>query len=301
MNSEISIWEMGGKAGEKELTRNARLLELIARKNAVSLLAGNYHTAITGQGLNFKEARKYVFGDPVRQIDWSITARMNEPYVRLYHEEREREIIFALDISPTMHTGWQDRRKIEYAAEITASLCCASVMAGDRTGLITYSDRVKDFIRPAGGDSSLFSVIRTVYNRTVSEPSPASESDLRQAVHTVQKMKGKRFMIFFLSDFIDYDFPDDIRYLKKTHDVTMIHIYDPFEYCSSPDISFCAFSPEGKKTVSLFSPSSAEELPEKCSCLAAASAKYDIPVITVSTADPVRHSLARLLRMNRRR
>ncbi|HMV80271.1 MAG TPA: DUF58 domain-containing protein, partial [Leptospiraceae bacterium] len=107
---------------EKDLLQRVRNLELVGRKNAHSLLNGEYSTKIPGNGLQFHEARKYVSGESIRLIDWNITARQGEPYVKVLLEEREREIVIALDLSQSMHSGFQDRTKLEYAVELAASV-----------------------------------------------------------------------------------------------------------------------------------------------------------------------------------
>ena len=141
-------------AALRDLLRKVRRLELVARRNVSSLFAGNYLTTILGQGLEFHEARRYVPGDSVRRIDWKMTARRGVPYVRTFLEERQREIFIALDVSPSMATGWQDKTKLEVAVEMAASLAVSAVDSGDRLGFVTFADRVSSCrVRAAASDS----------------------------------------------------------------------------------------------------------------------------------------------------
>jgi uncharacterized protein (DUF58 family) len=228
-----------------ELLRDTRLLELTARKNVSALLSGAYSTSIVGRGLDFHEARRYQAGDPIRHIDWKMTARLAVPWVRTYLEERQREIFIAVDVSPSMRTGWQRRTKLETAVEVAATLAVSAVDAGDRLGLLTFSDRLHELHRPLPGRRQLYTVLRTLVHTLGQAPQPCEVSDPRAAIHAIESFRGRRFVLFLLSDFIDHDIPDDLRYLRARHDVSLLHIYDPLEFADSASVRLPAYSPEG--------------------------------------------------------
>lgn len=299
--AEASFWENPGPRGMKELLKKVRRLELIAGKHAHSVLKGDYLTMVPGDGLEFMEARRYVFGESVRKIDWNITARMRTPYVRIFQEEREREIFIVLDVSPSMHAGWQSRRKIEYAAEIAATLSHSAVSAGDRLGLVTYADRVRASYPTAKGKVQLFRVVRTIYESAVGKPAPCDVSDLRQAVFEIQKMRGRRFVIFFISDFIDYDVPEDLKYLQAVHEVYLIHLYDPLEYEAAREVSFLSRSPEGNGRLGASAPGSAGSLDRLRDHLKEESGRFRIRCVSLSTAVPMKKNLHELFHVMKAR
>lgn len=278
-------------AGLGELLKRVHELELIARKNAHGMLRGDYVTNIPGSGLEFREARRYVFGESIRQIDWNMTARMGNPYVRVYQEEREREIFVVLDVSPSMHAGWQSRRKIEYATEIAATLAWSAVASGDKLGFITYADRVLESSVPRKGKAQFFRAVKTFYAAAVGKPKKCDVSDMRQAIHQIQGLRGRRFMIFFLSDFVDFDIPDDLRYLQARHDVRMIHLYDPLEYRTDDALSFLSFSPEGKRRTAALARAGEDRLPAMRRFLYEESAKLGVRYTSISTATPMQETL----------
>jgi uncharacterized protein (DUF58 family) len=288
------FWEGPPPGSEKELLRRVRKLEYRAMKNAFSFLRGNYVTAIRGKGMDFHEARKYVYGESIRQIDWNITARMGEPYVRTYNEEREREVFIVLDVSRSMHTGWQDTRKIEYAVEMAVSLAYSAVYAGDRLGFLTYSDKVIDFSLPREGKVQFMRGLTAFYRGAVEEAARTEYSDMRQAVHRIQRIKGKRFVIFFLSDFIEEDIPEDIRYLQAKHDVVLFHIYDPLEFERIEGLSFGTAAPEGRRVSARIAPGGICTLRKATNKIKSAAGTYNIRFKSLSTGDDMEKTLTEL-------
>lgn len=231
-----------------------RRLELVARKNAAGLLRGAYQTAVRGQGLIFHESRKYVAGEPARSIDWNITARVGEPHVRVHLEERQREVILALDVSPSMHVGYGHKSKLELAVELAATLAVSAIESGDRLGHVLFADRVLKAGRPRAGRAQLFRTLTALLDHTAPWTRAVAESDPRTAIHTIEAGHRGRLVIFLISDFIDHDLPDDLRYLRPRHDVTLLHVYDPFELEWVPEVVFPGFAPEAQGAPSPLSP-----------------------------------------------
>lgn len=234
------------------LLRRVRALELVAERNVSSLLTGSYVTTFRGQGLDFHEARKYIPGESVRRIDWRMTARMREAYVQVHNEERRREVFVAVDTSRSMATGWQQRNKLETAIEVAATLGLAAVRTGDRLGHVLFTDRVEALAPPRPGRISLFLLLRRLLealDQSSGAPPAAGAgtlSDVRAAIHAVQEFRGKRFVVFLISDFVDADLGDDLRYLERRHDTTLVRIEDPMEAARPhPALRRLVRSPEG--------------------------------------------------------
>ncbi|MCP3959986.1 MAG: DUF58 domain-containing protein [bacterium] len=285
-------------AALRDLLSRVRELELVARKNVSSLLTGNYLTTIRGRGLEFHEARRYVQGEPVRRIDWKMTARMGYPHVRTFLEERQREIFIALDISPSMATGWQERTKLEVAVETAATLALSATEAGDRLGFLTFSDRVFELDRPRAGKKQLFRTLQNLVRVLEKPPEACPVSDPRCALHAIQRFRGRRFVVFLISDFIDHDVPEDLKYIRRRHDVSLIHLYDPLEYRPSL-LRLPAYSPEGDAGLTAFSPGEAGSLEEMTAFLQRECERHGIVFGSFSTAMPVSGALIELFQKKR--
>jgi uncharacterized protein (DUF58 family) len=227
-----------------ELLKKVQELELVAKKNAHSMLTGNYVTSFPGKGLQFHEARKYIMGESIRHIDWNMTARLGEAYVKVFLDEREREVMIALDVSRSMYSGWQDRTKIEYAVELAATLAVSAIHLKDKVGSILFTDKVESTIKTNSGRTQLFRCLKSFTENMDNTLSSSTYTDIRSVLHEVQKRKGKKYILFIISDFLDKDIPDDLKYARMEHDITLFHVYDPLEYELSNEIFFPAISPE---------------------------------------------------------
>ncbi len=290
----------------RDLLNRVQELEIVARRNVSSLFAGNYLTTIPGRGLEFHEARKYVQGEPIRQIDWKMTARLGFPHVRTFLEERQREIFIALDVSPSMATGWQEKTKLEVAVEAAATLALSVVRAGDRVGFVTFADRVFELDRPRAGKKQLFRALKTFANVLERPPEPCPLSDPRCAVHAIQRFRGRSFVVFMISDFIDHDVPEDLKYFKQRHDVSLIQIYDPLEYAAADVLRLPAYSPEGSAALTAVRPGTTDRsnvgsLEEIVGYLRGEATKYGIQLSSIATNDPVSGALLGLFQSKRRR
>jgi uncharacterized protein (DUF58 family) len=310
-----------------------RRLELAARRNTAGRLPGDYLTAFLGRGLVFHEARRYVDGEPARHIDWNITARVGEPYVRVHQLERQREVFVCLDASPSMHAGWQAKSKLEVAVELAATLAVSAVDAGDRLGWVTFADRVLDQGRPRPGRGALFAALAGFL--TAAEPwsRPIEESDPRAAIHAVERHRGRRCVVFLISDFIDHDVPEDLKYVRARHDVSLLHVYDPLEYAAAGErgetaggetgtgvagatraaggdeadggaVILPAMAPEGRHGVAgrlqPLAPEESGSLRDMEGFLHREAARHRIAVASFSTAVPVADSLRRFFYRRRR-
>jgi len=284
-----------------ELLRQVRRLEVVARQNVASWAPGESLTSILGRGLVFHEPRKYVPGEPARRIDWNITARVGEPYVRVHQEERRREIFLAVDVSPSMHVGFTRRTKLETAVELAATLAASAIDGGDRVGYVTFADRVLDEGRPRGGRSQLFRVLRALLGATAPWTREVPESDPRQAIHAVQRSRGRRLVVFLVSDFIDHDVPEDLKYVQARHDVSLLHVYDPLEYAASAPVVLRGRATEGRPVRRAVRLGEGESLAARTGFLRSQAARHGIATASFSTAEPVAQALGRLFHGKRRR
>ena len=280
-----------GAAGE--LLQRVRTLELVARKNVAGRLQGDYVSAVKGSGLLFEEPRRYVPGDPVRSIDWNITARVAQPHVRVHREERQRDVMLVVDVSPSMHAGSQERTKLETAIELAATLAVSAREAGDRLGYVLYADRVLAESRPRLGRAHLWRVLKTLLDHSRPWTRPVTVSDPRVALHQLESRRAGPMLVFLISDFIDEDVPEDLRYLRPRHAVSLLHVFDPLERESPQHLRVPAFDPEGPGAPGRrIEPGVTEPVRTLLSPLERAAAGLGIGYLAVSSADPVGPLLA---------
>lgn len=281
------------------LLQRVHRLELAARHNAAGLLRGDYLTAVHGQGMAFHEIRKYVPGESIRQIEWNITARLGEPYVKVHREERQREVVIALDVSPSMHTGFQQKTKLEMAVELAATLAVSVIDSGDRLGYVLFADRVLEENRPRGGRPQLFRALRAFLAHTAPWTRPVAESDPRAAIHAIERHRRGRFVIFLISDFIDHDLPDDLKYARARHSISLLHVYDPVEYATDSPVIFQGASPEGAARRAWLRPGEAGSLAEMQRFLRRECGARRMAFASCSTALGVRATLGALFHRQR--
>ncbi len=282
------------------LLAQVRRLELVARRNVATLRHGDYQTAVRGRGLLFHESRKYVPGESARTIDWNITARVGEPHVRVHEEERQRDVVLAVDVSPSMHVGYGRRSKLELAVEVAATLAVAALETGDRIGCTFFADQVLEENRPRAGRAQLFRVLRALLRHTEPWTRAVAVSDPRTAIHAVEQRARGPLVLFLVSDFIDHDLPADLRYLRPRHDVTLLHLYDPFEAAVAPELVLSGLAPEGPQVVVPFSPGETGQWDQLRRTLAQACGENRLSFASLSTDDAVGRSLGRHFHRRRR-
>jgi uncharacterized protein (DUF58 family) len=175
--------------------------------------------------MTFSEVRQYQFGDDVRSIDWNVTARYNEPYVKVFEEERELTMMLMVDISGSELFGTEEQFKNEVVTEIAATLAFSATQNNDKIGLILFSDKVELYIPPKKGRSHVLRIIRELI-----EFQPESkQTNLAEALKFMQNVMKKKAIVFVLSDFIADDYRQTMKIVSKKHDVTGIRVYDKRE------------------------------------------------------------------------
>jgi len=206
----------------KELLKKVRKIEIKTRRLSDHVFGGEYHSTFKGRGMTFSEVRQYQFGDDVRNIDWNVTARYNEPFVKVFEEERELTLMLMADISGSEFFGTDNQFKNEIITEIAATLAFSAMQNNDKTGLILFSDEIELFIPPKKGKSHVLRIIRELL-----EFKPKSKkTDLSQALKYLTNVLKKKAIVFVLSDFITDGYRDTLKIVSGKHDVTGIRVYD---------------------------------------------------------------------------
>lgn len=206
----------------KELLKKVRKIEIKTRRLSDHIFGGEYHSTFKGRGMTFSEVRQYQFGDDVRSIDWNVTARYNEPFVKVFEEERELTMMLVADISGSELFGTDKQFKKEIITEISATLAFSALQNNDKVGLILFSDEVELFIPPKKGKSHVLRIIRELL-----EFHPNSrKTDIAGALKYLTNVLKKRAIVFVLSDFMADDYEQTLKITGKKHDVTGIRVYD---------------------------------------------------------------------------
>lgn len=209
----------------KDLIKRIRKLEITTRKVVSDLLAGQYHSVFKGRGMAFSEVRQYQPGDEIRIIDWNVTARMNETYVKVFTEERELTVMLVVDVSASEDFGSGARAKAEVCAEVAAQIAFSAIANNDRVGLILFSDRVEKVIPPKKGRKHVLRLISDMLSFR-----PASRgTDLSVALNYLSQISKRKAVTFLISDFLARDFETSLRIVSRKHDLVPVVIADPLE------------------------------------------------------------------------
>ncbi len=209
----------------KEILKEVRQIELRTRYLVNDVFGGEYHSVFKGQGIEFAEVREYQYGDDIRAIDWNVTARYNHPYVKVNEEERELNVMLAVDASRSGAFGSHDKFKSEIAAEICALLAFSAIKNNDKVGLLVFTDNIEKYIPPRKGRGHVLRVIREIlYFKPLSY-----KTNIRIGLEYLLKGLKRRSIVFVVSDFDDENFIKPLQVLNQKHDVIAIQILDKRE------------------------------------------------------------------------
>ena len=220
----------------REILRKVRQIEISSNRLVSEALAGSYHSAFKGQGIDFEEVREYQPGDEVRSIDWNVTAKMGFPFVKQYREERELTILLAIDISNSGVWGSGERTKRERLAELGALLSFSANRNGDKVGLLLFSDQVEKYLPPAKGQKHVLRILREI----LFHKNRSKRTDLNEGLRFLNRVMRRRAVVFLLSDFIipEYDseeetieniFLKELSTTRRRHDLVCCQIHDKIE------------------------------------------------------------------------
>lgn len=214
-----------------EILKKVKRIEIRTRSLVNTIFAGEYHSVFKGRGMAFREVREYESGDDVRNIDWNVTARMANPYVKVFDEERELTVMLMVDASASGDFGTVDQMKGEVGAEICALLAFSAIQNNDRVGLIVFTDEVELFIPPKKGKKHVLRVIRELlYFRP-----KRRGTDVGVALDYLNRVTRRRSVVFLVSDFLTEGYEKALRITNKRHDLVAIALTDPRE-TTLPDI-----------------------------------------------------------------
>ncbi|WP_268224584.1 DUF58 domain-containing protein [Sinomicrobium oceani] len=209
----------------KELLKKVRKIEIKTRRLSDHIFGGEYHSTFKGRGMTFSEVRQYQFGDDVRSIDWNVTARYNEPYVKVFEEERELTMMLVADVSGSQFFGTTAQFKNEIITEISATLAFSAFQNNDKIGLILFSDQIELYIPPKKGKSHVLRIIREL----LEFKSESKKTDIAGALKFLSNVMKKKAIVFVLSDFMAEDYNHTLKIVGKKHDITGIRVYDKHE------------------------------------------------------------------------
>lgn len=215
------------------ILKRVRRIELITRGMVKETLGGAYHSRFKGQGIEFDDFREYQPGDDVRFLDWNVTARMNEPFVRKYVEERELTVMLAVDVSGSGEFGSKEDSKRERAAEIAGVFAFSACQNQDKVGLILFSDRIEHFLPARKGSGHSLRILRDILNLTPQ----STRTDLSPPLDLALQRINHRALVIVISDFLtpDQSWEKSLRGVAGKHDVVAARIMDPAEL-TLPDV-----------------------------------------------------------------
>lgn len=209
----------------KELLKKVRKIEIKTRRLSDHIFGGEYHSTFKGRGMTFSEVRQYQYGDDVRNIDWNVTARYQEPFIKVFEEERELTMMLMVDVSGSEMFGTQNQFKNEIITEIAATLAFSATQNNDKIGLILFSDAIELYIPPKKGRSHVLRIIRELI-----EFKPKSkQTNIAEAIKFLSNVMKKKAIVFVLSDFITDHYKQTLKIVSRKHDVTGIRVYDKGE------------------------------------------------------------------------
>lgn len=224
-----------------ELIKKVRKLELKTRKQSKDLFTGNYTSTFKGKGISFHGVRSYSYGDDVRTIDWNVTSRSQEPYIKEFEEERELTFILLVDISLSNYFGSLENSKRAIINEVAATISFSALNNNDKVGVIFFSEKVEKYIPPKKGKAHILTILRELINI---EPS-RNTTNVGEALLFLSNTVKKKSTIFLLSDFIECgDFEKELMISRTKHNFYALQFYDKAEE-SFPDLGLVElYNPE---------------------------------------------------------
>ena len=208
-----------------ELMQKIRSIQIKTSHMVTELMAGEYVSAFKGRGMEFNAVREYAPGDDVRLIDWNVTARMDQPFIKEYIEERELNVMLMVDVSSSGEFGSTGKFKNEISAEVASILAFAAIRNNDKIGLIVFSNKIEHYIPPKKGKAHVWNIIRTILNY---QPE-GRLTDLNIPLEYLLKIQKRKCIAFLISDFQATNYETNVKLARQKHDLVAISISDPRE------------------------------------------------------------------------
>lgn len=209
----------------KEILKKIRKLEIQTKGIVNTLFGGEYQSAFKGRGMEFTEVRAYTYGDDIRQIDWNVTARTGDPFIKIFEEEREQTLMLCIDISQSGTFGSQDQSKMDLAIELCAVLAFSAIKNSDKVGLVLFSDHIEKVVPPKKGRTHVLRLIRELFT---TKPT-GTGTDIADALSYINRLLDRRAIVVLASDFRDDEFEKQLRITNQKHDLVSIIINDHLE------------------------------------------------------------------------
>ena len=211
----------------KEILKKVRQIEIRTKNVVNDFFGGDYHSNFKGRGMTFSEVREYVPGDDVRSIDWNVTARTGKPHIKIFEEERELSVLILIDVSSSGVFGSKKDLKIDLGVEIAAMLSFSAIKNNDKVGLALFSDKIEKYIPPKKGKKHVLRLITDIVNHDFENSN--KRTSIKNAIDFANKISKRKSVIFLISDFIDDNFWNELKFLNFKHDVIGLQIYDSYE------------------------------------------------------------------------
>ncbi|MBT37054.1 MAG: DUF58 domain-containing protein [Deltaproteobacteria bacterium] len=232
----------------QEIMRRVREIQVRTGRTVADVLAGEYVSVFKGSGIEFDEVRPYTPGDDIRSIDWNVTARMGEPFVKRYVEERQLTLMLMADVSASQDFGSGARSKRECAAELCALLAFSAIRNDDKVGLLLFHGDIEQYIPARKGQRHALRVVREVLSHGDDEPRevsrtgglrrwlaartrgrlrvPRESTRIAKAVEFFLSVHKRKCVVFVVSDFIDDAFEQALHTANRKHDVVAVLVSD---------------------------------------------------------------------------
>ena len=228
----------------KELLKKVRQIQIRTSRTVNDVLAGQYHSAFRGRGMEFEEVCPYQFGDDVRLIDWNVSARYGEPFIKKFREERELTVMLVVDVSPSGLFGSDRQFKLDVATELCAVLAFSAIRSNDKVGLILFADTVELYIPAKKGTKHVLRIIRELLYH---QPQGRG-TDISEALSFLNRVTRRKAVCFLVSDFLASEYEPALRIARRRHDLIPIVVTDPREM-TLPNVGLIALEdPETGET-----------------------------------------------------
>jgi len=299
----------------RALLRQVRQVEIRARKSVNAHAQGAYHSRFKGRGMAFEESRAYTPGDDPRHVDWNVTARTGELFVKQFIEERELTVLIAVDVSGSMRTGSRGQEKVRLAAVASALFALSALRNNDKVGLCLFADDVVRIVRPRKGRAHVLRILREILGAR-----PRGETRLAPALETLLHLSTRRAVVVVVSDLLDArqdaartprrsldDAERALRVLQKKHDLLMVEVTDPLEG-ALPDVGLLTLLDPETKTRTVIDTAKlaarrayAERIAKERAELRARLTRLGVERVAISVDEDPTLALVRFLRRRTRR
>lgn len=206
----------------KDLIRRVRRIQIRTSRTVSEALAGQYHSAFKGRGMEFEEVRPYMIGDDVRSIDWNVSARVGAPHIKIFREERELTVMLAVDLSGSLSFGTAAQFKREVAAEVAATVAFSAIRNNDKVGMLAFTDRIERFVPARKGPRHVLRIVREL----LAFMPQGRGTALGEAVRELDRIQRRRSVLFVVSDFQDHGWEQSLSLARQRHDVIPVVISD---------------------------------------------------------------------------